>query len=127
MDRTDNTTTEQTTEEKYRAILDEQAKEGLTRTEAAARVGVKPSTLTWWRWELARRDREGCHGRRKTDCPELLPVRVRDVAPADYVITTITTTPYEVVLASGRVVRVPRDFDGATVQSLVRALEELPC
>jgi hypothetical protein len=125
-------TTMTTTEEKYRAILAEQEEEGLSREEAAARAGVKPNTLSWWRCELKRRDRDGVHRRRgqgKSDVgpPELLPVRVQDVVARATFLGSMGPTPYEVVLGSGRVVRVPRDFDDRSVQSLVRLLEELPC
>lgn len=116
------------TEQKYRAILEGQARDGLSREEAAARAGIKPSTLTWWRCELTRRDRER-RGAVKTNAPALLPVRVRDAdaEPVAWTIRTAASTPYEVVLVSGRVLRVPRDFDAASVQALVRAVEAAPC
>lgn len=114
------------TEQKYRAILEGQAKDGLSREEAAARAGIKPSTLTWWRCELARRDRERLSVG-KTSSPALLPVRVRDAEPVAWTVRPTVSTPYEVVLVSGRVLRVPRDFDAASVQALVRAVEAAPC
>ena len=114
------------TEQKYRAVLENQARDGVSREEAAARAGIKPSTLTWWRSELARRDRERL-GVGKTSSPLLLPVRVRDVEPAAWALRPAVSTPYEVVLVSGRVVRVPRDFDTAGVQALVRAVEAASC
>lgn len=118
---------ETSTEEKYRALLAQQESEGLSRQEAAARAGIKPSTLTWWRCEIARLDRE--RGRaRKGDSAMLVPVAVRDVAPMASVAQPFSSPPYEVVLGSGRVVRVPRDFEAAQVQALVRALEVVvPC
>jgi hypothetical protein len=120
-----------TAEEKYRAILAEQEREGLSRAEAAARAGVKPITLTWWRCELKRRERDGIQGRRKRAptapaCPEFLPVQVRGF-PGATSLGLIAPQPYEVVLASGRIVRVPRDFEGQNLQTLVRTLEEMPC
>ena len=46
------------TEKKYRELFALQEREGLSRDEIARRAGVKPGTVTWWRCEIARRDRE---------------------------------------------------------------------
>jgi hypothetical protein len=115
------------TEQKYRAVLEEQARDGFSLGEAAARVGVKPVTLAWWRCEIARRDRERQSPRTEANSPALLPVRVRDVEPVEWAIRPATSTPYEVLLVSGRVLRVPRDFEPAGVQALVRAVESASC
>ena len=125
MDRKDHP---RATEAKYRAILAEQARDGLSRVEAAARAGVKPITLNWWRCELVRRDRRRRSAENGPNASAFLPVRVRELAPP--VVKPIPSTPYEVVFASGWVVRVPRDFEGASIQALVRALgalEGAPC
>jgi hypothetical protein len=118
------------TEQRYRAVLEVQAKEGLSREEAASRAGVKPSTLTWWASELARRERERLVGSASSPAaPVLVPVRVHeaDAEPVAWTVKSAASTPYEVVLVSGRVLRVPRDFDAVSVQALVRAVEAAPC
>ena len=68
------------TEKKYRELLAQEAREGLSRQEIAARAGIKPSTLTWWRSELRRLDRE--RSRAETGEATLVPVTIREVAPA---------------------------------------------
>lgn len=83
---------------------------GLGRKEFAEREGVHPSTLGWWRCELARRD--GDQG-----APVVALTRVT-VTP------TVATAPLEVVVAGGPVVRVPTGFDVVTLERLLSVLEE---
>jgi transposase-like protein len=85
-----------------------------------------------WRRIVAQRDQESARGRTKPergdargvvsasdDTPVFVPVRVIDVS---------TSVPFEVVLERGRVVRVQRGFDAATLRQLLAVLEEeLPC
>jgi len=125
-------TVSEKTEKKYRELLALQEREGLSRDAAAARGGIKPSTLTWWRCEIARRDRERNRPEKTKRVDEaaaaLVPVTVREAAPkAGVVERPAPTDSYEIVLASGRVLRVPRVFDSDEVLALVRLLEAGPC
>lgn len=115
---------EDSTEKKYRELLAQQEREGLSREEIAAQAGIKPSTLTWWRSELKRRARE--HGRAEANTAALVPVTIREVAPTTCVVRATTPVTYEVVLGR-RVLRVPRGFEAAEVHSLVRVLEAASC
>ena len=80
---------------------------GLTSTKFATREGVNVKTLRWWSWNLR-----------------------REAQPAPSAIEFIEVTPaleptlaVEVVLANGRVVRVPTSFDDATLCRVLAAAE----
>ncbi len=79
--------------------------------EVARRHGVRPRTLTWWRWQL----RRGKVARSATKAVQMVPVRVREVArPAvDDVVE---------VLVRGAVVRVRVGQDPRYVAELAAAL-----
>lgn len=113
------------TETRYRELLAQQAREGLTREETAARAGIKPSTLTWWRSELKRLDRE--RSRAESGGATLVPVTIREVAPTPATVRPASPNAYEVVLGGGRLLRVPHGFEAAEVHTLVRVLEAIPC
>ena len=113
------------TQKKYRKLLALQARDGLSRQEIAARAGIKPSTVTWWRYELARLDR--ARGRAKVDAGALVPVTVREAVPTADVVRPASPSAYEVVLSGGRVLRVPQGFEANEVHALVRVLEAAPC
>lgn len=111
-------------ESRYRRVFAERRK-GEPWAALAARAGVAPGTLSWWRHELRRRD--AARKRSGREGPALLPVRV--VAPEPERPAPLPETHgYEVVLASGRrVLRVPAGFDPAAVRALVAAVEGAPC
>jgi hypothetical protein len=111
------------TQKKYRELLAQQERDGLSRKEVAARAGIKPSTLTWWGSELKRLDRE----RAEADAARLMPVTIREVAATAGTAPPASPDFYEVVVGGGRVLRVPRGFEAAEVHALVRVLEKAPC
>jgi len=81
---------------------------------------VSEASFYAWRRELAVRDRERATAAATAPepaaaTPALIPVRV------------IATTPLEVVLPGGLVVRVPGGADPAAVAQLVAALRAAPC
>jgi len=98
---------------------------GLTAKEFAAELDVSASSLTFWKWKL---------GRLASNEPEKPPVRrkLRSDSPVHgrpkFLQLVPTTTPgapsgpFEVVFASGIVVRVPHDFDDSTLVRLVGVL-----
>jgi len=92
----------------------------------AAEIGVNASTLTGWRWRLARAAEEGSGGKRRRERPKSRGKQT----PASFVelVASIPSEPgaedrFEIVLGSGRVVRVPQRFDAETLRALVEALE----
>ncbi len=86
-------------------------KSGLSLEDFAAREGVKPTALKWWRWKLggepARRARPG-------RAPSFVEVSAPAPVPAGR---------FEVVLANGRMVRVPERFDDAELARVLAAVE----
>jgi hypothetical protein len=100
------------TERRWRSLLAEQTRLRVGTGQFAAMRGVRAAQLTWWRSEIARRDRE------RGATTNLLPVRVTGMfgsAPAPSL---------EVVVRKGeRVVRVPPGADLAQLRAVVEALE----
>lgn len=117
-------------ERRYRRLLDEQKRSGLSMRGFAAQRGLNAGSLGWWKHKIAQRDRARV-GAASDPTPEFLAVHVvagdaRSPAPASQ-IASASARPYEVLLRSGRVVRVPRDFDAASLCALVAALEADAC
>lgn len=90
---------------------------GLSLRAFAEREGLKRGSLSCWKWKLA-----GRRGRRRPASPSVAPLRfveltAKAASPAGAV-------GFEVVLASGRRVRVPGGFDAGELSRLVQVLEE---
>jgi hypothetical protein len=108
----------------------------LTRRELAERHGVSAGTLAWWKHEIARRTQARKMASRSEPAAKLVAVRVvgpsarhepSDDRAQDGASREARACCYEVVLCRGRVVRVPSDFDAASLQALVRLLEAPTC
>ncbi|WP_439628601.1 IS66 family insertion sequence element accessory protein TnpA [Gemmata sp.] len=87
---------------------------GLKISAFCAREGVTPTALAHWRKEIAARDARAAGA----GTPEFVPVHMTPPGAVG---------PIEVVLADGRVVRVPPGFDPAHLRAVVAALEGFPC
>lgn len=100
------------TPEEARATLAKQEESGLSPSAFAKQEGLEVQRLYRWRQRLAKEA-----GRRAIPvAPPFVEVRTRRVERV------------EVVLPSGRVVRVSEDIDGAVLLRLVVALEQAePC
>jgi hypothetical protein len=89
---------------------------------------VKSTTLGWWSSEFARRDRE--EAGRSEESPRVvpttfLPVRVIGGGASGPVTADVSSgARVELMLGSGRVLRVPVGVDVAWVGRVVAALEE---
>lgn len=89
---------------------------GLTQKVFCSRERIPLSTLRYWGHRLKARNGRG--GRRHR--PSFLSVRVLDsVRPA--------SSPFEIALPGGRVVRVPSDFDLESLRKLLSALSSPMC
>jgi hypothetical protein len=91
---------------------------GLKLTAFAIREGLDPQRLTRWRRQLA------------AAAPPMFEEVVPEVAAAaDHVVVAQAEREhFEVVLASGRVVRVPASFDVGALRRLLAVVEEVrPC
>lgn len=110
---------------------------GLTAKEFASETGVSARSLVWWQWKLGSEKRSVpsvTSAPTTTDSPkQRTPRRRRRSQP-----TATATTPsvtfvevapssrsesLEVVLASGRHIRVPVGFDAPTFERLIAILE----
>lgn len=92
-----------------RVVAEVSPARGLTLEVVAARHQVRPKTLAWWRWSLAR------EGRRRGPLPRLLPVVI---SPGS---RTRERARVEVDVANGRL-HVDVGVDPAYVAALARAL-----
>ena len=81
----------------------------------ATKVGVNAKSLTWWKWQLAKRDRE-----RATmgGAGPLTFVEVSSTATTDD-----SVARFEVELVSGTKVHVPAAFDDGALGRLLDVLE----
>jgi transposase-like protein len=95
---------------------------GLTAKEFAAELEVSPNSLTFWKWKLRQPNNAAPpRPRRKREAKQA-------VAPASFLqlVPTPASQPrsgyFEVVFASGTVVRVPHDFDEPALRRLASVL-----
>jgi hypothetical protein len=88
---------------------------GLTAKEYAAQTGFNANTLTNWKWRLG-----GAIQERVQRSPPVVEVKLAPPAAAPGL---EQEQRFEVVLASGAMVRVPTRFDGGALRALVAALE----
>ncbi len=99
-------------------------KSGLSQAEFCRRRKVKAVNFGWWKRKLGSMSKShpgtGRSGSTRTGSsprsakPQFVEFRMTDAAGA---------SAYEVVLRSGRVLRLPQDFDPAVVAQLVVAVE----
>ena len=116
----------------WRRTLRQWRRSGLSVRAFCAEHGLAEPSFYAWRRIVAQRDQESARVRAKPergslrravpandDAPVFVPLRVIDVA---------TQVALEVVLERGRVVRILRGFDAATLRQLLAVLEEdRPC
>ena len=102
------------TEGEAQAVLEEYEASGLSVAEFARRHGLGPQRLRWWKKRRA-----------EQESPALSFVPVHVAAPQSRAARkTAEGASMEVVLASGRRIRVEPGFDAGELTRLVRALEE---
>jgi hypothetical protein len=103
------------TEERYRRLLAEQARSGLSVRAFARTSGVPAGTLSSWKHELKKR--EAARATKGKTADLFVPVEVIDQAEPPS-----GGAGYEVVLGRALVLRLPRDFDVHRVAALVKAV-----
>lgn len=114
-------------EQAAREVIDAVQASGTTVAQYARQHGLNAWVLYDWRRRLGmRRGSTPTASRRLADVQSttrsaFLPVRVARPEASD----ASSSAPLELVLTSGRVVRVPSSFDGAALRRLVAALEEV--
>ena len=91
------------------------SRSGLSQAEFCRRRGVKVASLAWWKRQLHKPDGDlpKRRGRPPKTASRFVEVRLAGVSSATY----------EVVLARGRSIRVPSQFDPETLSRLITAVE----
>jgi hypothetical protein len=95
---------------------------GLTVRAYCADQGLPEANFYAWRRTLAERDRQAARRGRQTPMPAFVPVQV-----VSDVTTSTSHSPFEVVLANGRVLRIGADADLNVARQLLALLEEPAC
>jgi transposase len=97
---------------------------GLTAKEFAAELDVSPNSLTFWKWKLRQIPNVVSASRGESKRGRLK----RDGAPAKFLqlVPTSESLPvmgtFELMMRSGLVLRIPRDFDESTLVRVVDLL-----
>ena len=126
MARLGSTTTKRARE--MRGVLARWRRSGLTQRVFAAREGIAVSTITWWAYVFRHAARPAMStgqrkrrrpSRRQPAGPAFLEVKMSTAAPPQ-------TSPLEILMRSGHVIRVPSHFDAAGLRAVMAALES-PC
>jgi hypothetical protein len=91
-------------------------KSGLRAEDFAAQQGLNPGTLRWWSSKLRRPTARVAEPAAEVSFARLVPVDTASARPAE-------PATLEVVLTSGRVVRVRPGFDATLLRELLTALE----
>lgn len=114
-------TAREETERRYRQLLGEQVRSGLSVRAFAERRGVPAGTLSYWRHELKRRDVARAQPQRQASRTSFLPVKV---IASEETLAAPSAAPggYEVLLGRDCVLRLPRDFEIARVVALMKAV-----
>jgi hypothetical protein len=109
------------TRAEWAARIARQRESGLTIGQYAAQIGVRPRTLSWWKWQLGLKPKPALVRRATT------PVAKAAVAisPLTFVEMTsaVESDRLELVLRSDVRVRVRPGFDGGTLGRLLDVLE----
>jgi transposase-like protein len=103
-------------EQHRRRLIERWQRSGLSVCAFCERHRVAVSSFYAWRRALQQRDRP-VNSSQAPDPPVFLPVHVQN-EPTDQ------RPPLELVLASGRCLRVPPGFDAATLRALLTVLED---
>jgi len=111
----------------WRRIIDEQAVSGMNHSDYCRSRSIPPARYFWWRHEIGIRDAKSkpraknCS--RATSKPasvSFIPVHLR---PSAAIAEAAGTGKFEVVLAKERLIRVPANFDAASLTRLIACLE----
>jgi len=100
----------------WRKRVTEWKRSGLTAEVFAAERGFSPRTLLWWSSTLRRPTARLANRAAEVSFARLVPIDGAPAPPAE-------PAALEIVLASGRVVRVRQGFDAGLLRELLAALE----
>jgi hypothetical protein len=105
------------------AALAEARRQGQGHAEVARRLGVSPQTVKWWSWRIGARARAGRKGR-TAGKPASRPSGSAKRSPSfiEVHLGSAPAWPFEVLLGSGKAVRVAAGFDAADLRRLLNAI-----
>jgi hypothetical protein len=117
------------TKEKYwRRVFRQWQRSGLTGRDFCAQHGLPEANFYAWRRAIARRDQEPRPALTTTTEPPLSPARPAPVFQQLALPAAAALPPaIEVVVATGRRLRVSPGFDADLLRQLLRLVEEPPC
>jgi transposase len=102
----------------WRERLARFSRTNLSIEEFAVREGVAVSSLRWWRWRLGSEAKKT-----RAYAPLARAAGVSGPAFVEVGSPSTSASSYEVVLANGRVVRVPASFDDAVLARIISVVE----
>ena len=98
-------------------LIEAWTKSGKTADEFAARRGIAPRTLTWWKWRL------GTKPPPPAPAPlRLVPLQIDPSLPLAPASSAGATPAWELITARGHVLRVHREVDSAELRAVLAAL-----
>ena len=114
----------------------------LSAAAYAAKIGVHPKTLAYWRWRIEsgrdhvrRGQAQVVRARSASAAPVVTLARTREAAPASLGLSFVElpgerdplgNEPFEIVLVRGDRIRVPAAFDAVSLARLLEVLERRP-
>jgi hypothetical protein len=105
------------TEETWGKRIERWAESGLTAKEFAAEIGVNAGTLMQWKYRLAAKARRPIAVAERPKA-EAVFVEVKPGAQAEPA-SPDPQSPFELILTNGAVLRIPAQFDVATLRRLL--------
>lgn len=113
----------QETREAWKGRIERWQHSGLTAGQFAAREGIRPQTLTWWRWRLGRERRTGVRRPRGASAATPPVEFVELVAAPATRREDDASSSVELVLGRSYRVRVAPGFDGEVLERVLDVLE----
>ena len=96
---------------------------GLSAPEFARELGINPSTLTFWKYQLKKDSKGSSPASAGRSRPGARPAAPPRSAFVEVEAQTAIDDRFELELSGGRRLRIPRSFDEAALRRVVRALE----
>ena len=115
----------------WRRQIEAQGRSGLSRAAFCAQQGLRPGTLSFWKWKLAREAgptaRAGATMRRRTPPPAFVPVQVAARTAERGRPTVPNDVELELRLSAGRELRLRGRVDPGWLVQVLRGLEGTAC
>ena len=102
----------------WRKRVEAWSRSGLSQAEYCRRQGLQPVSFSWWKRRLSATAQAVGRGRKRHGGQAAVPAGFIEVCMPDAAGPGV----YEIRLAGGRCVRVPGDFEAATLTRLIAAV-----